>query len=46
MIAYQLLARLKHLTLVGQNSDKQLEFIGTDEAWRKVKFEEEQFENA
>lgn len=39
--AYELLAKLRCLTLVGQNSSGELEWIGTDEKWKDVIFEEE-----
>lgn len=38
--ASELLAKLRLLTLVGQTNG-QLEWIGTDEAWKKIDLEEE-----
>lgn len=35
-IAKDLLARLTHLTLVGIDDEGQMEWVGTDEQWRKV----------
>jgi hypothetical protein len=43
MLAYELLAHLKHLTLAGKNEDG-LEWIGTTEQWDKVKYATEAFE--
>jgi hypothetical protein len=40
-IAYQLLAKLRQLTLVGQNADGELEWIGTTSQWNNLPFEEE-----
>lgn len=40
-IAFELLSKLRLLTLVGQNSDKELEWIGTDKAWKILDYEEE-----
>lgn len=37
--AYQLLAHLKHLTLVGQNEEGELEWVGTDLQWKEVEKE-------
>ena len=34
--ASMLLAKLRNLTLVGQNEDKELEWCGTDAQWSKV----------
>jgi len=36
MPAYQLLARLKLLSLCGQNEDGELEWIGTSWEWNNV----------
>ena len=44
MKAYQLLPRLLHLTLFGQNEDGELEWIGTDIQWKKVELAEQSFE--
>ncbi len=33
MIAYELLAKLRRLTLVGQNEDCELEWVGTSRQW-------------
>jgi hypothetical protein len=41
MLAYELLAKLRCLTLVGQNHFKELEWIGTDKQWKALQFEEE-----
>ena len=35
--ANELLLKLTHLTLVGQNEDGELEWVGTVEAWNKTK---------
>ena len=40
-IAYELLAKLRILALVGQNFDGELEWIGTTEQWNKLPYEEE-----
>lgn len=32
-IAKELNCKLKHLTLVGQNTERQLEWVGTPEQW-------------
>ena len=40
MYAFQLLAKLRLLTLAGANNG-QLEWIGTTEQWNKVDLEEE-----
>jgi hypothetical protein len=45
MQAYELLARLKHLTLCGVDEDGELEWIGTRQAYDKVENEIEAFEN-
>ena len=37
--AKELLARLRHLTLVGQNEGKELEWVGSDKQWNRVKDE-------
>lgn len=39
MIAYELLADLRHLTLVGQDEDGDLEWVGTDKQWNRVLIE-------
>lgn len=39
--AYELLAKLRILKLVGQNFDKELEWVGTTEQWDKISIEEE-----
>lgn len=36
MKAYELLGKLRCLTLAGQNEDGELEWIGTMEQWNKV----------
>lgn len=36
MEAYILLSYLQNLTLVGQNKDGELEWVGTREQWNKV----------
>ncbi len=41
MIAYELLPRLKQLTLVGQDEDGELEFFGTEAKWNRVQLEEQ-----
>ena len=33
MYAYELLPKLTHLTLVGQDEDGELEFVGTAQQW-------------
>jgi hypothetical protein len=38
--AYELLPKLKHLTLSGQNKDGDLEFIGTTEEWQRAEADE------
>lgn len=43
MLAYELKAKLKHLTLFGQDNDKELEWIGTDSDWKKVRAEMKQW---
>lgn len=43
MLAYELKARLTHLTLTGQDDDG-LEFTGTNDQWYAVKKEETNFE--
>lgn len=45
MINYELKSKLKHLALVGQNSDLDLEWIGTVKQWYKVKEETHNYEN-
>lgn len=42
---YQLLAKLHHLILAGQNEDGELEWIGTSRAWRLAELEEQLNEN-
>ena len=44
MQAYQLLARLKYLTLTGQDEDGDLEFWGTNDQWLSVNKEEQAYE--
>lgn len=44
MYAYELLPRLKYLTLSGQDEDGELEWIGTDLNIRKVKLAEDKHE--
>lgn len=39
-LARELRAKLRHLTLTGQNYDGELEFIGTNAQWLKVAEEE------
>ena len=39
--ANELLAKLRYLTLAGQNADKELEWIGTDRQWADAHLEEE-----
>lgn len=41
MEAYKLLAKLRLLTLVGQNKQGELEWIGNDGAWDRLETEEE-----
>ena len=41
ILAYELLAKLRCLTLVGQNYDGELEWLGSTEAWNKVDHESE-----
>lgn len=36
MYAYDLLPRLTHLTLCGQDEDGELKFIGTAKQWKEV----------
>ena len=40
-LAYELLAKLRYLTLVGQDDEGELEWIGTDHQFKMVKIEEE-----
>jgi hypothetical protein len=40
MLAYQLLARLRHLTLVGQDDEGELQFVDPCLNWTKVWREE------
>ena len=42
MLNYELLPKLTYLTLVGQDEDGELEFIGTEEAWEAARRLEEQ----
>jgi hypothetical protein len=44
MIAYELLAHLRHLTLAGQDEDGDLEWICTREKWQAVAKEIKQYE--
>ena len=44
-MAYQLLARLNHLTLAGQDEYGDLEWIGTYGQWMQVSKEEIKHEN-
>lgn len=44
MKAYQLLPRLRLLTLAGKNENGELEWIGTDSQWDKVRWHERVFE--
>lgn len=39
--AYELLAKLRHLILAGQNANKELEWIGSESQWRDAILEEE-----
>lgn len=39
--AYELLAKLRLLTLSGIDFEDELEWIGTDLQWRKCRYEEE-----
>lgn len=44
MYAYELLPRLTYLTLVGQDEEGNLEFIGTNHQWLEAnKMEEEMY---
>lgn len=38
---YELLPKLRHLTLCGQNEEGELEWIGTAQEWRFAELEEE-----
>lgn len=38
---YELLPKLRHLTLVGQNEEGELEWVGTAREWRLATLEEE-----
>ena len=40
MEACQLLPKLRHLTLAGQNEEGELEWIGTSKEWRLAELEE------
>lgn len=44
MIAYELLAHLKHLTLWGQDEDGEFEWVGTDKQWKLMREEINQYE--
>lgn len=48
MLAYQLLARLRHLTLTADNDaeywDEKIQWIGTNSQWLQVNKEEQQYE--
>lgn len=41
MKAYELLGKLRNLTLTGQNEEGELEWIGTDRQWRDSEIESE-----
>ena len=41
MYNYELLPKLRHLILVGQNEEGELEWVGTDRQWRLARLEEE-----
>lgn len=41
MMAYELLARCRHLTLCGVDEYGELEWLGTLEHWNSLPFEEE-----
>ncbi len=41
MIAYELLSKLRNLTLAGQNEDGELEWIGTTKQWRDADIDAE-----
>lgn len=43
MHAYELLPRLKHLTLVGRDDEGNLEFLGDMKHWQMVAKEENKF---
>ncbi len=43
-MAYQLLARLNHLSLIGQDEDGDLEWMGTYRQWMEVSKEELKYE--
>jgi hypothetical protein len=38
--AYELLPKLRHLTLSGVNEEGELEWIGTFQEWQEVNYEE------
>ena len=40
LLAYELLARCKHLTLCGVDEDGELQWIGTAQQWGDVTFDE------
>lgn len=40
MYAAELLAKLRHLTLVGQDEDGELEWAGTERAWQTSRWAE------
>lgn len=42
MYNYELLPKLTHMTLCGQDDDGELEFIGTEENWNKATEMEEE----
>jgi len=44
MIAYELLARLRHLSLAGQDEYGDLEWMGTYRQWMEVSKEEAKYE--
>lgn len=44
MQAYQLLAKLRYLTLWGQDEEGNLEWCGTSHQWRMASLEEELYE--
>lgn len=43
--AYELLARLRHLQLCGQNESGELEFMGTREQWNWTETEIDVYEH-
>ena len=44
--AHDLLSKLNNLTLTGQTSEGNLEWIGTDAQWEKASRESEELQNA